>query len=78
MEAPKASRLVLHTDLGERPDPAMEAPDQPSKEGNKHRSTLGTGEGEEEQGERPPSPASAHARSRCVLGAPLGPTRATA
>ena len=45
MEAPKASHLVLYTDLGERPDPAMEAPNRPSKEGNKHRShrsTLGT------------------------------------
>jgi hypothetical protein len=42
----KASRLVLYIDLvGERLDPAMEAPDQPSKEGNKHRSTLGTDEG---------------------------------
>jgi len=29
----------------EAPDPAMEAPDRPSKEGNKHRSTLAIGEG---------------------------------
>ena len=82
MEAPKASRLVLYTDLGERPDPAMEAPDRPSKVGNKHRShrsTLGTGEGKRGGARREATfTCVCSRRSRCVLGAPLGPTRATA
>ena len=79
MEAPKASRLVLYTDLGERPDPAMEAPDRPSKAGNKHKSMLGTGDGKRGGARREATfTCVCSRRSRCVLGAPLGPTRATA
>ena len=82
MEPPKVSRLVLYTDLGERPDPAMEAPDRPSKEGNKHRShrsTMGTGEGKRGGARREATFTCVCSRqSRCVLGALLGPTRATA
>jgi len=78
MEPPKVSRLVLYTDLGERPDPAMEAPDRPSKEGNKHRShrlTLGTGEGKRGGARREATfSCVCSRRSCCVLGAPLGPT----
>ena len=82
MEAPKASHLVLYTDLGERLDPAMEAPDRPSKEGNNHRphrSTLGTGEGKRGGARREATfTCVCSRRSRCVLGAPLGATGAIA
>ena len=77
MEAPKASRLVLYTDLGERPDPAMEAPDRPSKEG-KHRSTLAIGEGKRGAGWEATFTCVCSRRSPHVLGTPLGATRAAA
>ena len=60
----------------------MEAPDRPSKEGNKHkshRSTLGTGEGKRGGARREATfTCVCSRRSRCVLGAPLGPTGAIA